>query len=79
VACLVLAATLLAVAARFEWMPLAVGGLVCTYGILVFRSPAGEPLPGLAGLTIGAGLLRACGRALRGLANPVSSRDPASS
>lgn len=60
VACLVLAATLLAVAARFEWMPLAVGGLVCTYGILVFRSPAGEPLPGLAGLTIGAGLLWAC-------------------
>lgn len=60
VACLVLATTLLAVAARYDWMNFAVAGVVCTYGILAFRSPPADPVPGIAGLTIPYVLIWAC-------------------
>jgi len=38
-ACVVLAGTLLAVAARRAWSAFAVGGILCTYGILAVRFP----------------------------------------
>jgi hypothetical protein len=59
VACLVLAATLLAVAARHEWAPFAVGGILCTYGTLALRFPPADPT-GLPGLGIGHALVWAC-------------------
>lgn len=57
VACVTLTATLLAVAARHDWPGFAVAGVVCTYGILAFRSPPAEAVAGLGGLTAAHALL----------------------
>lgn len=60
-ACVVLAGTLLAVAARREWSTLAVAGILCTYGILAVRYPPADDGPVLLpAMSTGMAIVWAC-------------------